>query len=203
MAAWLVDAALGVLAAAGPASVACESRSAVLVAVAGFFPMSRSFAVCGSLSSAGRTRKGPQYSFPRKTIYHKFTTDYKTLWGRSTKCQGPARFPCNRMNGGTRASLLAVSRRQAPDSDTWCYVPKVSENVLERKRKGARRTVVLRAPQRARNRVGYALLPLPSSSAGSGASGSGWAMPTVPPAVHEIGAVSYTSGTNRRAGAEV
>lgn len=95
-----MDAALGVLAAAGPASVACESRLAVLVAVAGFFPMSRSFAVCGSLSSAGRTHEGPQYSFPRKTIYHKFTTGYKTLWGRSTKCQGPARFPCNRMKGG-------------------------------------------------------------------------------------------------------
>ena len=30
-------------------------------------------------ASAGRTRKGPQYSFPRETIYHKFTAGYKTL----------------------------------------------------------------------------------------------------------------------------
>lgn len=76
-AAWLMDAALGVLAAVGAVSIACESKSAV--AIAGFFPMSRSFAVCGSPASAGRTRKGPHYSLLRKTIYHKFATGYKTL----------------------------------------------------------------------------------------------------------------------------
>lgn len=196
-----MDAALGVLAAAGPASVACESRSAVLVAVAGFFPMSRSFAVCGSLSSAGRTHEGPQYSFPRKTIYHKFTTGYKTLWGRSTKCQGPARFPCNRMKGGHVLLCLLSQEGKLRTRTPGATSPSVRKRFGEEEKRGCR-TVVLRAPQRARNRVGYALLPLLSLSAGSGASGSGWAMPTVPPAVHEIGAVSYTSGTNRRAGAE-